>query len=236
MAYAGRLDPMASGKLLVLIGDECKRQTLYHDLDKGYLFSVLFGVSSDTADPLGRLQFDAAPTLNYSDVQRVVRSISRTITLPYPHFSAKTVKGKPLHTWTLEGRLDEIDIPKKRSTVYSLSCSKLEYISTEEIVQIATSKITTVSPVTDPRKKLGNDFRRTDVLADWNRFAATHQNEQYPIATFSCTASSGTYMRSLAEYIAKQCDSRGLAWSIHRTHIGKYAVLTRKLGFWYSTY
>ena len=23
MAYAGRLDPMASGKLLVLIGDEC---------------------------------------------------------------------------------------------------------------------------------------------------------------------------------------------------------------------
>jgi len=25
LAYAGRLDPMASGKLLILIGDECKK-------------------------------------------------------------------------------------------------------------------------------------------------------------------------------------------------------------------
>lgn len=53
MAYAGRLDPMAEGKLLVLQGDECKVQEKYHSLDKEYEFEVLFGVSSDTADVLG---------------------------------------------------------------------------------------------------------------------------------------------------------------------------------------
>ncbi|MCA9363758.1 hypothetical protein KC727_00880, partial [Candidatus Kaiserbacteria bacterium] len=53
LAYAGRLDPMASGKLLVLIGDECKKQEQYHTLDKEYTFEVLFGVRSDTADVLG---------------------------------------------------------------------------------------------------------------------------------------------------------------------------------------
>ena len=32
MTYAGRLDPMASGKLVVLIGDECKRQAIFFSL------------------------------------------------------------------------------------------------------------------------------------------------------------------------------------------------------------
>ena len=33
-SYAGRLDPMASGKLLVLLGEECKKQKAYTNLDK----------------------------------------------------------------------------------------------------------------------------------------------------------------------------------------------------------
>ena len=32
MAYAGRLDPMASGRLLILLGDECKNQANYHKI------------------------------------------------------------------------------------------------------------------------------------------------------------------------------------------------------------
>jgi tRNA U55 pseudouridine synthase TruB len=40
--------PMASGKLLVLLGEECKHQENYHSLDKEYEFSVLLGIGSDT--------------------------------------------------------------------------------------------------------------------------------------------------------------------------------------------
>jgi tRNA U55 pseudouridine synthase TruB len=50
LAYAGRLDPMATGKLLVLMGEECKRQETYHNLDKEYEFEVLFGFNTDTFD------------------------------------------------------------------------------------------------------------------------------------------------------------------------------------------
>jgi len=60
LTYAGRLDPMASGTLLILIGDECTRQTEYHALDKHYEFSVLFGLTSDSLDILGRLSPSAA--------------------------------------------------------------------------------------------------------------------------------------------------------------------------------
>ena len=52
-SYAGRLDPMASGKLLILLGEECKRQRAYTDLDKAYEIEVLLDVGSDTGDALG---------------------------------------------------------------------------------------------------------------------------------------------------------------------------------------
>lgn len=55
LAYAGRLDPMAEGLLLVLVGDECKRRDHYQKLDKIYEFEVLFGVSTDTYDILGKI-------------------------------------------------------------------------------------------------------------------------------------------------------------------------------------
>ncbi|HEY0964441.1 MAG TPA: hypothetical protein VGE31_01455, partial [Candidatus Paceibacterota bacterium] len=116
LSYAGRLDPMASGKLLVLIGEECKHQSDYHGLDKEYEFSVLFGIASDTQDVLGRLTPIAATeslrsvrnkdllsgaAVEGATLNNIAQSFIGTLTVPYPLFSAKTVNGKPLHMWTL---------------------------------------------------------------------------------------------------------------------------------------
>lgn len=233
MAYAGRLDPMASGLLLVLVGDECKRQERYHTLDKEYEFEVLFGVTSDTADVLGLLEWQDAPQLGEAQLRRVARSLEGTVTLPYPHFSSRTVKGKPLHTWTLEGRLDEIEIPMRTSTVYKLNCTELRTISKDALIRTASEKIESIPTVTEERKAFGADFRRHDVRASWAAFAddVTAPNI-YQIATFTCTASSGTYMRTLAEVIAKELGAIGLAFSIHRTKIGRYRKLPFGLGYW----
>jgi tRNA pseudouridine(55) synthase len=234
LSYAGRLDPMASGKLLVLIGDECKKQEQYHGLDKRYEFSVLLGVSSDTGDVLGRLTIaDIIPSITKASLQTAAKHLTSNITLPYPHFSSKTVQGKPLHVWTLEGRLHEITIPTQSSNVYSLRLEKTETKTRAEIYREVSTKIETVTPVTDASKALGNDFRRVDVRADWKEFSETGSPaDQLTIATFACTASSGTYMRSLAEEIAKACNTTGLAYHIHRTHIGHFKPLPIVGGFW----
>ncbi len=234
LAYAGRLDPMASGKLLILIGDECKVQENYHSLDKQYEFSVLFGVSSDTADVLGRLKFaDTIPAPTLAQLQTICKNLVGEVELPYPHFSSKTIKGKPLHVWTLEGRLDEIEIPTKRSTIFNIKPTKLETKIRAEIYQEASAKIETIPTVTDESKALGADFRRVDVRSDWKRFAETgHPTNTFTIATFTCISSSGTYMRTLAEVIAKKCNTTALAYHIHRTHIGHYQSLPFGFGFW----
>ena len=235
LAYAGRLDPMASGKLLVLIGDECKHQKHYHGLDKEYEFEVLFGVSSDTGDVLGLIYPSARPglALSESELRGVCKKFEGKIELPYPHFSSKTVQGKPLHTWTLEGRLDEIEIPTKKSEIFKLQFVDSFTIPKDELYKNVSKKIETIPPVTDPKKALGNDFRRPEVRESWKAFHDSRtMPEQYTVAKFRCVASSGTYMRTLAEEIAKTLSTCGLAYSIHRTKIGHYQKLPLGLGIW----
>ena len=55
MTYAGRLDPVAEGVLLVLVGEDCKEKDKYLSLTKEYELSVLFGFDTDTYDLLGEV-------------------------------------------------------------------------------------------------------------------------------------------------------------------------------------
>src|SRR5581483_5062703 len=55
IGYAGRLDPMAQGLLLLLIGDENKKRKRYELLGKTYLCEIIFGFSTDTYDLLGKI-------------------------------------------------------------------------------------------------------------------------------------------------------------------------------------
>ncbi len=228
MTYAGRLDPMASGKLLILLGEECKKQTNYHSLDKEYDFSVLLGIGSDTHDVLGRLHSDVSknipdPTKLLSKLEEITNSLTGDIELPYPHFSSKTVQGKALHTWALEGKIDEIKIPTKESVIYSLKIVKTETLNKEDLVNKTLEKVNSIPSVTDIRKAIGNDFRRVDVRSDWENVRNDNSlPNTYTIIHLKCLASSGTYMRSLAKIIGNSLHTYGLAWHIHRTKIGRY--------------
>ena len=233
MAYAGRLDPMAEGLLLVLLGDECKVQEKYHNLDKEYEFEVLFGVSSDTADVLGLLELSKVSEVTKNDIKMVIREMVGEVELPYPHFSSKTVQGKPLHVWKLEGRIGEIQIPTKRSMIYKLELTEFKTTSAQEVFEYASEKIETIPKVIQESKALGNDFRREHVRLCWQKFIDTNEPATtYYIAKFTCIASSGTYMRTLAEVIARELKTTGLAYSINRTKIGIYKKLPFGLGFW----
>lgn len=231
MAYAGRLDPMASGKLLVLIGDECKKQKEYHSFDKEYRVEILLGAESDTGDVLGMIESCSLPSFSKEHIEKTVRNLVGHISLPYPHFSSKTVKGKPLHVWTLENRLDEIEIPTQESVIYRATLQDVRMVPKEDVLRTVRAKIETIPTVTEESKVLGADFRRDGVRASWNQFDAVAP-ATLPILTVTFIASSGTYMRSLAGVIGTRLGTSGLAYSIHRTRIGRYLPLGRTCGFW----
>lgn len=237
LAYAGRLDPMASGLLLVLIGKECRNREEYLELDKEYIFEVLLGIQSDTGDILGLVEkYSEDKKFNNTEFSNISKELLGEQSFPYPAFSSKTVHGKPLFLWALENRLDEIEIPKKSSRIYTLNYLNSYPISNRDLHEKVLQKINSIPPVTSPSKKLGQDFRRKDIRDKWNKILSSEEDDGYQIVRFSCICSSGTYMRTLASEIARGLGTRGLALSIERTRIGKYKRIIKSLGFWYKSF
>ncbi len=235
MTYAGRLDPMASGKLLLLVGEECKRQREYHGLDKTYRFEVLFGFSTDTGDILGMPTVSNAPFPTESAVRALVSSLPGPITLPYPRFSSKTVSGKPLFLWTLEGKLGEIEIPMANTRIHTLRFLGTRRIPYATLLPDMRRRIALPKVVTEASKELGEDFRRNDIVPAWERILSG-QGEAM-VASFEAVVSSGTYIRALAPYMAEKLGTTGLAYLIHRTAIGRFLSFDRSgWGFWRSRY
>lgn len=234
-SYAGRLDPMASGKLLILLGEECKKQERYIGLDKGYDIEVLLGVGSDTGDVLG--------IPSYAGVHTPVPKLSGAISallgahdVPYPAFSSRTVNGKPLFLYALEGTLDDIEIPTHTETIYRLTLLDQKELSIPQVRTRVFDLLAHAPRSEEPSKRLGADFRQDEIRAHWDALLRTHPEQPLPVLRLRVTCASGTYMRTLAARIAQELGTSGLALSIHRTTIGRFLPLPWGWGFWYSTY
>jgi len=230
MAYAGRLDPMAEGKLLLVIGEECKNLKKYTDLNKEYIFEILLGFKSDSQDVLGLAEAHSLPRRlqatvalgtppSKKDIKKVLKNYIGKITLPYPIFSSKTVHGKQLFLWALENRLDEIKIPEREVEIYKLKYLGKKKIKKEKLQGEIFKKINSIKEVKEKSKLLGADFRRNEIRANWNNLFKTARQENFYTLKFKCRCSSGTYMRVLAEKIADELGEYGLAYSIKRTKI-----------------
>ena len=56
ICFAGRLDPMARGQVLLLIDEECKKLPDMITKDKTYQFEIIPGFQTDSDDPLGIIE------------------------------------------------------------------------------------------------------------------------------------------------------------------------------------
>lgn len=216
LSYAGRLDPMAEGLLLVLVGEENKKREQYLGLDKVYEVDVLLGIGTDTGDILGKITGEKfgmpneMPKKEFGQPNFLAEFIG-PFAQKYPHYSSKPVNGKPLFEWAREGKLGEIEIPERTSEIYDIKFIESLSLSGKEILERVKERISKVS----------GDFRQADVIESWDAVLTSHLSESFPVYRIEVSCSSGTYMRTLAEEIAKKAGASGLAWRIKRTQIGK---------------
>lgn len=218
LGYAGRLDPMAEGLLLVLVGDANKNKyrPRYLGMDKTYEVDILFGVSTDSHDVLGVIQdMGAYEYIDEKKFEQVLQSYKGTFEQQYPIFSSKTVEGKPLYKWAHEGRIDEIEIPKEKRTIYSVKLLKQYDMTKAELHESIKEKIGTLS---------SGKFRSEEVLKSWEMFFVRNPQGRYTINRVQITCSTGTYMRSLAHDIGKKMGVPAIAYHIRRTNVGKHSL------------
>lgn len=234
--YAGRLDPMATGTLLVLLGEECKRQEAYRGLDKEYEVEILVDFSTDTGDILGIPVYAHTATLpNNDDIIRAVRSEIGAKEVPYPAFSSKTVQGKPLFLYALEGTLDSISIPTHVERVYAIKHVGTRTIEIDYLQKKVFDILSHAPRTNELSKELGADFRQDEIASAWMDSLSTIGNRTFTVLTLRVTCASGTYMRSLAERMGETLGTKGLALSIERTRIGRFYSCFG-LGFWTRAY
>ncbi len=209
MTYAGRLDPMASGQLLLLIGDECHKREKYDSLDKTYEFEVLLGVESDTGDVLGLATETSSFRTADIDWESVVASLVRTHHLPYPVYSSRTVDGVPLfeHAHRDAG----VERPVREMRVIRASCQHVREITSGGLWHEITEKLDRV------RVPDTNDFRIERIVPRWHEVLS--KDTIFTILSIKADVASGTYIRALAPDLARKLGTRGLAYSIHRSAI-----------------
>src|SRR3989338_618950 len=231
LTYAGRLDPMAEGKLLILIGDECKKRKQYDGLDKEYELEVLFGFKSDTGDVLGLAETCGdVGVFSDKELKAAAESFLGRQVLPYPAFSSKTVGGKPLFHHATLNNLEEIEIPKVSVRIHKIRFGGTRSIFGGELIESVLKKINLLK-IESPDSRTGSGFRKTEIIARWGSFR-NGEAKQYIIAKFKTMVSSGTYIRSLASLIGEKLGTCGLAYSIRRTKIGRFVPITKHFGFW----
>lgn len=216
LGSVGRLDPMAEGLLVVMVGDENKNQSDYIGLDKTYEAELLLGVSTDSYDLLGmpNKSLDLVETLDHSALDLVLTRLTGKILQAYPPYSAVRVNGKPLYWWARQGRLDEVVVPTAERHIYSISLLRIEQMSVDDFRQDLARRIDSVV----------GDFRQAEVLAAWDELFNRTSVERLWNARLRVACSSGTFVRGLVNQIGLDLGHGAVTRSIVRTKVGDWEL------------
>lgn len=217
MTYAGRLDPLAEGVLLLLVGDECHKKDEYLSLSKEYEVEILFGFTTDTYDLMGKVLEHKIPVkelIKKSAIEKIIPMFIGKIKQAYPPYSSRTVNGKPLFKWARENRLNEIEIPTHRVVVNEIEIIKEKEILGRDLLQ----------KLKDNISKVEGDFRQEEILALWESELKNKNNEKYYTVTLKISCGSGFYVRVLAHDLGQKIGLPSIALKIVRTKVGEYSI------------
>ena len=216
MTYAGRLDPLAEGVLIVLFGEKIKNKEKYIALDKKYEFRAILGVETDTYDVLGKVKSvkSKVESVKKENIEKEIENFIGKRTQEYPTFSSRTVKGKALFDWAKEGRLSEIKIPKREIEIYKLQLINEKTITKRNLEKLVFSSIT----------KVKGDFRQKEIKRGWEKFFEKSATNKFQTIRCTISCSSGTYIRAITYILGRNLIIGATAISIIRTAVGSYSI------------
>jgi tRNA pseudouridine55 synthase len=117
MGHAGTLDPLASGLMLIGIGDGTKKLDTYLKLPKSYEAEILLGERRATGDLEGAvLEEKTVLALDEHKVRNVLAGMLGPLELPVPRYSAIKQGGVRLYTKARKGQ-EIADLPVRTMEV-----------------------------------------------------------------------------------------------------------------------
>ena len=218
ISYSGRLDPMAEGLLIILVGDENKKMKEYMKLDKEYIAEILFGFTTDTFDILGipnikqEIKDEISEMELIKKIKKEIKSFKGTYHQKIPVYSSYIIKGKPLFWYARNNKLNNLTIPQTNVKIKNIKILDFYNISSSKLLKEIKRKINLVN----------GDFRQKKSMNKWNLLLKdNHKNFKVLKVVINC--SSGTYIRAIANDLGKDFGG-GILLSLKRTKVGKFDV------------
>lgn len=173
VGHAGTLDPMATGLLVLGLGQSTRLLRFVQSFPKTYEATAVFGVATDSLDADGAILDRTPLPVTEEDLANVIGRFTGKIHQVPPMVSARKVEGRRLYELAREGRIVEREA--RPIDIYDL-----------EILDIAPS--------------------------------------DYPEVQFRVMCSTGTYVRTLADDMARALGGRAHLSALRRTRNGSLHI------------
>lgn len=222
VGHAGALDPFATGLMILLVGKATKMSDEFLNLDKEYEATILFGISTDSADTEGTINGLTSPIdFSEKDLMKVFELFKENYDQYVPIFSSVKVKGEKLRE--LARKADSFNFLNQDGKVIvdfiknDNSFRRLEL--PHKIVKITLLELLEFKTI--DFEELNQNY--PELYSKIKNYSADF-NSQLKVAKIRVACSKGTYIRQLAEDIGKKLDEASMLIELRRTRVGDIVI------------
>ena len=118
VGHTGTLDPMASGVLVLCVGNALKLCEMLTNHDKEYIAGITLGIETDTLDMEGTVISIEDVNISKDKIIEVVNSFKGSYLQEVPKYSAVKVNGKKLYEYA-RNNID-VKLPSKKVDIFDI--------------------------------------------------------------------------------------------------------------------
>lgn len=118
IGHTGTLDPMASGVLVLCVGNALKLCEMLTNHDKEYIAGITLGIETDTLDMEGNILSTENVDIDKNKIVEAVHSFRGNYMQEVPKYSAVKVNGKKLYEYARQNI--DVKLPSKMVNIYDI--------------------------------------------------------------------------------------------------------------------
>ncbi len=169
IGHTGTLDPLASGILVLGIGNGTKIIDLLTNQEKEYIAEAVIGVLTDTLDITGNILRKEKKQIPTKQIEETLHSFLGEYDQEVPLYSAIHVQGKRLYEYARNQETQNLILPKRRVNILAIKLLEEPHFDQEEQehfkFSVKVSKGTYIrSLIRDIGLKLGTDCTMTNLI------------------------------------------------------------------------
>ena len=177
VGHTGTLDPIATGVLVICVGNATKLVDYFTNKDKEYIASVELGTLTDTLDSDGKIIKEEKSLKTKEEILNTLNSFKCTYLQEVPKYSAIKINGKKLYEYARNNEnvklpsrevtindielLDDIEHLNNK-TLFKFKCSVSKGTYIRSLIRDIATKLGTIGIMTDLRRIRQGNFKIED--------------------------------------------------------------------------